>query len=124
MVVISVSLNPEELREFDDMVKHFGYDSRSSAIRDAIYRFNSQHKMDFKGHFDAVITLVYDADAKQDQVHNIVHDYQGIIQTSLHNHREQRCFDVLIVSGEGTKIHDLVDSLTRIKDVRVNISAT
>ena len=123
MVVISVSLTSEELRRFDAVVDHVGYDSRSSAIRDALHHFVAEHRLDFKEAMDVVLTLVYDAGGRQDHVHDLVHDHQDIIQTSLHNHRGTRCLDVLVVHGEGEQIHQLVDKLTRIKDVRVNITS-
>lgn len=123
MVVISVSLTSEELHNFDAVVEHVGYDSRSSAIRDALHHFITEHRLGFKEATDVVLTLVYDAERRQDQVHDLVHDYQDIIQTSLHNHRGKRCLDVLVVHGDAEKIHELMDHLTRIKDVRVSISS-
>lgn len=123
MVVISVSLTSDELHNFDAVVEHVGYDSRSSAIRDALHHFIAEHRLEFKEATDVVLTLAYDAERRQDQVHELVHDHQDIIQTSLHNHRGSRCLDVLVVHGEGNQIHELMDKLTRVKDVRVTISS-
>lgn len=123
MVVISVSLTSEELHRFDAVVDHVGYDSRSSAIRDALHHFVAEHRLEFKEAMDVVLTLVYDAGGRQDHVHDIIHDHQDVIQTSLHNHRGARCLDVLVVHGDGEEIHVLVDKLTRIKDVRVSINS-
>ncbi|MGB1697856.1 MAG: CopG family ribbon-helix-helix protein [Thermoplasmatota archaeon] len=124
MVVISISVSGPDLAKFDEMVSHFGYDSRSSAVRDALYRFIADHRVAFGGEMDAVITLVYNADSRQDEVHGIVHEFQSEIQTSIHNHREHQCFDVLVVHGDGARIHEMVDRFTRIKDVRVNLTST
>lgn len=120
MVVISVSLSGEELAEFDRMVRHFGFDSRSSAVRDALYHFVAQHRLAFQaGPVDLVLTLVYGADKSQDEIREIIHAHGELIRTSLHSHMGKECIDLLVVHGEARQIHDLVDQLTRARDVRV-----
>lgn len=123
MVVISVSLSGEELDRFDRLVDHLGYDSRSSAVRDALYQFVSDHRMDFEGHLDLVLTLVYDADGGQDHVNETIHDHEAQIRTSTHHHLDDRCVDVLVVHGGGDQVHELLDQLTQIRDVRVNVTS-
>lgn len=123
MVVISVSLSGEELEKFDRLVKHFGFDSRSSAVRDALYHFIASHQLELEGHQDLALTLVYTADSSQDRVNHVAHEFEDIIRTSLHNHLEQTCVDVFIVHGDGARVHELLDKLTKLKDVRVTPTA-
>lgn len=120
MVVISVSLSGKELHEFDRLVEHFKYDSRSSAVRDALYAFIAQHRLEFQGEVDLVMTLVYATDAHREDVHHITEEASDLIRTTVHNHLGERCVDVLVLRGDGARIHALVDQLTRFKDVRVN----
>lgn len=120
MVVISVSLSGKELGEFDRLVEHFGYDSRSSAVRDALYHFVAQHRIEFQEESTLVFTLIYHGNRGSDALHNLVHEYSDMIRTSLHNHLGERCVDVLVVHGPGTRAHELLDHLTRIKDIRVS----
>lgn len=123
MVVISVSLSGDELERFDRLVDHLGYDSRSSAVRDALYQFVSDHRMAFEGHLDLVLTLVYDADRGLEEVDDVVHDHAELIRTSTHHHLDERCVDVLVVHGGGEAVHELLDDLTQIRDVRVNVTS-
>lgn len=123
MVVISVSLSGDELERFDRLVEHFGYDSRSSAVRDALYHFIADHRMEFGGHVDLVLTLVYAADKGQEQVNDTIHHHEDLIRTSTHHHLDDRCVDVLVVHGEGDSVHGLLDRLTQIDDVRVNVTS-
>lgn len=123
MVVISVSLSGDELADFDRLVDHFGYDSRSSAVRDALHRFVAEHRMDWEGHVDLVLTLVYAADRGQNEVYAVAHDHEALIRTSTHHHLDERCVDVLVVHGPGEEVHRLMDRLTKVKDVRVNVAA-
>lgn len=120
MVVISVSMSGKELGEFDRLVEHFGYDSRSSAVRDALYHFIAQHRIDFEERANLVFTLIYDGNTRHEDLHTVLHHHSDLVRTSLHNHLGERCVDVLVVQGEGPRVHALLDQLTRIKDIRVN----
>lgn len=124
MVVISVSLSGKELADFDALVEHFGYGSRSRAVRDALYHFISQHRMKFnKGDLSLVLTLVYDADHGTDKLNEVIHGHQDLIRTSLHNHLGKQCVDVLVTHGESEAIHSLLDRLAGVKEVRVSVTA-
>lgn len=120
MVVISVSLSGRELKDFDRLVKHFGYESRSGAVRDALYHFIAQHRLEFEAEGTLVFTLIYDAAAGTERVHEVIHENTDLIRTSIHNHMGDRCVDVLVVTGPGERVHALLDKFTSLKDIRVN----
>lgn len=120
--VISISLSGPELEEFDQLVQHFKYDSRSGAIRDALHHFIASHRIEFEKEASQVFTLVYPSDKRQEEVHEIIHEETGLIRTSLHNHLGAKCVDVLVVHGPGEKVHQLLDRLTRVKDLRVGVA--
>lgn len=122
VVVISVSISGKELADFDSLVEHFGYDSRSSAVRDALYHFVAKHRLDMQKAGEVVLTLVYDSESSQDTVRDKVHRHEDLVQTSLHQHVGSKCVDVLVVQGDADGIHGLLDDLTKVKDVRVNMS--
>jgi CopG family nickel-responsive transcriptional regulator len=119
MVVVSVSLSGPELNKFDRLVEHFGYGSRSSAVRDALHQFIASHQMKFEGHVHVALTLVYTADKSQDKVNKMLHKHEDLVTTALHHHLEGTCVDALIVHGEGQRVHGLLDDLTKIDGVRV-----
>lgn len=120
MAVISVSLSGNELKEFDHLVEHFAYKSRSEAVRDALYAFIASHRLEFEGEKDLVFTLIYKADKRKEDVQDLIHHSGDVVRMSLHSHLEDRCVDVVVAHGPGEKLHELVDGLTRLKDVRVN----
>ena len=124
MVVISVSLSGKELADFDALVEHFGYGSRSRAVRDALYHFISQHRLKFsKGDISLVLTLVYKADHGQDDLNEVIHEHQPLIKTSVHSHHGAQCVDVLVTHGDAEDLHGLLDELSRVKEVRVSVTA-
>lgn len=120
MVVISVSLSGDELKDFDALVKHFGYDSRSVAVRAALHHFVNQHKAELGRDADVVLSVTYPGHRPRPEMHQILHENMDLVRTSLHNHEGERCVDILLVHGSGERVHALMDALTRIKDVQVS----
>ncbi|MEK6974916.1 MAG: hypothetical protein AABY18_01075 [Candidatus Thermoplasmatota archaeon] len=119
MTVISVSLSGKELKQFDKLVEHFAFGSRSSAVRAALQHFIAMHQMKFEGHVHMALTLVYEADRSQEEVNRVAHEFDDLVSTSLHHHLEGTCVDSLILHGDGPRIHELLDALTKIDGVRV-----
>ncbi|MEK6986211.1 MAG: ribbon-helix-helix protein, CopG family [Candidatus Thermoplasmatota archaeon] len=119
MAVISISLSGAELDKFDKLVEHFGYHSRSSAVRDALHHFITRHQMEFDGQVHLALTLVYVVDNNQEKVSRVLRRFEGLVRTSLHHHLEETCVDALSLHGEGPRIHELLDALTKLDGVRV-----
>lgn len=123
MVVISISLSGKELADFDHLVEHHGYDSRSSGVRDALHKYVAQHRFEFsEGEMDVVITMAYPDSGPQEKVRDIVHQHDDLVVTNFHHHAGPTCVDVLVVHGLGPQIHALGDSLSALPDVRVTIT--
>lgn len=122
MVVISVSMSSEELAEFDNLVEHFNYDSRSGAIRDALYTFIAQHRIEFQDQATLILTLVYPTERGQEKVHQVVHENEDLVDLTLHRHFGERCVDLVVLSGQGDRVHEVLDELSTLKEVRVTVS--
>lgn len=123
MVVISVSLSGEELARFDDLVDHMGYESRSSAVRDALYHFVREHRLEVTDEpVDVVLTLVSKAGDGQADVRATVHEHEDLVRTDLHQHLGDRCVDLLVLRGAGSRVHDLLDELSALDDVRATLT--
>jgi CopG family nickel-responsive transcriptional regulator len=118
MAVISISMSGTELKQFDKLVDHFGFGSRSSAVRAALSSFIALHQMQFKGHVHMALTLVYDSERQEEVIH-VTHEFDDLVSTSLHHHLEDTCVDSLVLHGEGPRIHELLDALTKLDGVRV-----
>lgn len=124
MPVISVSLGNEDLESFDRLVDHMGYESRSSAVRDALYHFVQEHRLGLDEESDVglVLTLVYAADRGQQEVQEVIHDLGDLVRTALHQHLDERCVDLLVLQGPGQELHDALDRLGSVRDVRVDVT--
>ena len=118
---IGVSLEPELLKEFDDVIMKKGYVSRSEAIRDLVREALAENEwkypeMDMVG----VIVMIYDhtAGSVKEKLMNLQHDHGRNINTTIHVHLDHdRCMEILLVSGALSELKHLTDEITSVKGV-------
>lgn len=119
---IGVSLEPELLTKFDEMIEQKGYQTRSEAFRDLIRDALTQSFLqDDEARVCGTITLSYNhhkGDVKE-KLTDIQHEHHHLISSSIHVHLDlERCLEVLIVSGTVHEIKDLADHLGSIRGVQ------
>ncbi|MBN1169945.1 ribbon-helix-helix protein, CopG family [Candidatus Micrarchaeota archaeon] len=114
MEIISVSLDDKSLNDLDKLQQKLGYKSRSKLLRSTINSLLNEYKKieSQKGHTDAVIVVTYTAN-DQPKIHEIVHEYADSIRTSLHQHHNGVCIDIIMVCAEGSQIKELFSGLKR-----------
>jgi len=124
---ISISIDPELLKELDELIQRIGY-SRSSAVQLAIRDFLTEHKWkDLDGALSGVITMTYEHHTSgiMEELTDLQHDYTDIINSSTHIHLDHdNCLEILAIKGEASKIKNLAESLrtTRgITQIRVTL---
>src|SRR5271155_2571370 len=98
---ISISLESALLDEFDRLVGHKGYATRSEAVRDLIrdrlLREESKHQ---KGEQLAVVTMVYDHHARElaSRLIDMQHHHHDVVVSSMHVHLGLRhCLEVSVL---------------------------
>ena len=124
---ISVSIDPDLLKEFDAVTQKIGY-NRSTAVQLAMRDFLTEHKWkDQEGVLAGVVTMMYDHHTSNviEELTHLQHDYLDIINSSTHIHLDHHnCLEILAVKGEATKIKALAEALgvTRgIQQIRVTL---
>ena len=118
---IGISLEPELLKEFDDLVTGKGYTNRSEAIRDII-RFSliDERWKDEEAEVVGTITIVYDhaKGSVQERLMSIQHDHHVNIASTVHLHLNQdQCLEVLLVWGKVREVKHLADEVISVKGV-------
>ena len=109
MVVVSISLNEEILRELDKLQRSMGFVGRSEIIRAGIRAFvqEEKQKRDLKGKHNAVLIVVH-ADEFDEQAAKIKHDYEDLIRTHLHNRMGgDKCMEMFFLDGDSKKIQSI-----------------
>jgi CopG family nickel-responsive transcriptional regulator len=119
MVVISISINPQLLEKFDNVIAEKGFATRSEGFRDLIRTYVDEWEMSEKGGINiAAIMMLSDRHKPQTALRGIQHKYHEI-QTMLHTHLDdENCLEIFIVKGESPRIKDMIKGLRKVQGVK------
>ncbi|MCL2143676.1 MAG: nickel-responsive transcriptional regulator NikR [Methanomassiliicoccaceae archaeon] len=118
---IGVSLEPELLKEFDDVIMKKGYVSRSEAIRDLVRDALAENEWKNPDQYVVgIIVMIYDHTVSnvKEKLMNLQHERGHSINTTIHVHLDHdRCMEMLLVSGLLGDLKELTDEITSVKGV-------
>jgi CopG family nickel-responsive transcriptional regulator len=119
MVVISISLNEQNVKDLDAIQKELGFSGRSEAVRTALRMLvaerNERKKM--VGHVDGALIIVTEMGSSE-FIDEIYHKNQEMIKTHIHNHvGGDRCMNLLMIEGESSRVNKILDELERLEGV-------
>lgn len=109
MTIISVSLSEKLLEEIDDLKEELGFSGRSEVIRTSTRMLiaDNHEKKALQGDLDSILILIHDQKA-EDQVTEIKHDFEDIINTQVHTHlKEDKCMEIFIMEGDAQRMNTL-----------------
>jgi CopG family nickel-responsive transcriptional regulator len=109
MPIVSISLNEKLLEEIDKLKDEIGYSGRSDVIRSSARMLiaDNKEKENLFGDINSILVLIHKQEA-EDNVTNIKHDYEDIINTQLHSHlKEHKCMEIFILEGNAERIKEL-----------------
>ncbi|MFP4402850.1 MAG: nickel-responsive transcriptional regulator NikR [Nanoarchaeota archaeon] len=116
----SIAFEPNQLKEFDKIIKKHGYNNRSQAIRDLIRNYLIEQKInDPNSNCIGTLTFIYDHDHKDIQRHltHLQHHYD-VVKSTLHIHVDHTsCMEVLILEGKNKEIEELSKKILATKGV-------
>lgn len=123
VVRFSVSLPPSLVREFDEIWKSMGYESRSKAVHDAFRGLISEFKWmnERVGQIIGAIVLLYyvDKPGLLNQVMHVQHRFEDVICSSMHVHlTHDKCLEIIAVKGNAQEIKQLTRELMTKKGVK------
>ncbi len=117
-----VSIEPELLKKFDNLIKKEGYINRSEAIRDII-RKNLITEKSKDPHVEAIgtLTMIYDHHTGNltNRLLDIQHDHTNEILSTTHIHIDHNnCLEVLVLKGKTGNIQKLADTIKALKGIK------
>lgn len=117
-----IAFEPQQLKEFDKLIKKKGYKNRSEALRDMIRKeLIEDQTLDSEKNMVATLTFVYNHHEHhlQHELTHVQHDHPKLIRSSLHIHMdEDSCLEVLILEGKVKDIKRLSDKIISAKGVK------
>jgi len=117
----SVSVTPDLLKDFDEVVSEIGY-TRSSAIQVAMRDFITDHKwtLDPKAKIVGAITMIYDHDIRGlgDTLTDLQHTFLEAITSTTHVHLNERdCLEIIVFKGVVKEIQGLAEKLMTLRGI-------
>jgi len=121
MVRFGVSIPPELLKEFDELINKKGYSNRSEAIRDIIRDHMIEREWEKGGEIVGTITILYDHEVRgvMEKLTDLQHESFEDVPSTIHVHLdENNCLEVIIVKGDAKRVKKLADRLIATKGVK------
>jgi CopG family nickel-responsive transcriptional regulator len=119
---ISITIEPELLRRFEDLLERRRLGNRSEAIRDLIRaRLVEEEVATGDGAAVASLTLVYDHEQRElaRQLVDSGHAHHARVLSSLHVHLdEQLCLEVQVLQGTPAELRHYADHLIGLRGVK------
>ncbi|MGA9845258.1 MAG: CopG family ribbon-helix-helix protein [Nitrososphaeraceae archaeon] len=106
---MSVSLNDEILSEMSKLQKSLGFTGRSEIIRASVRSLLSEerNKEDLIGDVHAILLVTHD-EKSDDQINEMGHAYDKLVNTHLHNKIDKdRCLEIFVLKGDANQIRDM-----------------
>ncbi|MEM3641205.1 MAG: nickel-responsive transcriptional regulator NikR [Candidatus Bathyarchaeia archaeon] len=124
IVRVGVTFPPDLLKDFDEIIRKIGYESRSKAVQDAVRMFVSEHKwlQEEKGTQTGVLMMLYDHEVKglEDALTHVQHHHTHIISSTMHIHlSEKDCLEAIAVKGDAAEIRKLSNELSSKRGVKI-----
>ncbi|MCK5024872.1 MAG: nickel-responsive transcriptional regulator NikR [Thermoplasmata archaeon] len=119
---IGISIEPELLKKFDELIEKQQYSNRSEAVRDMIRQYIVAEDWE-KGIGTVVgsITITYDHDSSGvvEKLANVQHKHNEIIHCSnIVRLDDKTCMEVVIAQGSSFELNELADAIKSIKGVK------
>jgi CopG family nickel-responsive transcriptional regulator len=109
MAIVSISLNKAILEKIDELQNTLGFAGRSEIVRAGIRNLlaEERERQELIGIIHALLLVIHD-EKSDDQVSEMRHEYDKLINTHLHNKIDRnRCLEIFLVSGEANEIREM-----------------
>jgi CopG family transcriptional regulator, nickel-responsive regulator len=120
-----VTFPPELLKDFDEIIRKMGYESRSKAIQDAVRLFVTERKwiqQDESIEQTGILLMIYDHDTRglEANLTESQHHHKSLVTSTMHIHiSETDCLEAIAVKGKASEIRKLSDELATRRGVKI-----
>jgi len=114
---------PKDLAEkLTEIMKDLGVDTISRVVQESVRLFIAEHSWRIGGEVVGAVGVLYDheVDHVDEELTDVQHRFLPIVVSSIHVHLDEKnCLLVVIVKGSSNSIKELVNSIEKIKGVKL-----
>lgn len=122
VVRFGVSIEPDLLSKFDEIIGKRGYTNRSEAVRDLVRELIVEYDTTTDGgEVVGTITIIYDHDIGDvtNRLLHLQHQHNSEISSTMHIHVDAHtCLEVLVVYGCAEAVRKLSDNIRALRGVK------
>ena len=121
MVILTISISDELLKQIEQFIARYGYSSKSELIRDALrhYIIDRADYIDKDEPITSIITAITSRGIKHDADEKIIqtaHHYGDIVKVIQHYKlNDDLCINIILVMGNRSKIVEMVKEMRKIR---------
>jgi len=114
--ILSFSLNDETNDALLEIQKTLNFSGRSETMRAAIRALVKENESlsKLKGDVSVVLVLTH---AHQNNIAKLVHKYEGVVVTHIHQHVKERCVEIFLLKGNANKIKEIFQVVSKTKGI-------
>lgn len=116
-----ISLPPDLLERFDQIIARKGYKNRSEAIRDLVRDYVVNEDVEKNRMVVGTLTMVYDHHRPKlaERLIDIQHQAHGAVLAATHVHLDHRnCLEVVIMKGHSSEVSRVADQILSLRGVK------
>ena len=109
MPIVSISLNENIIQELDKLQEILGFSGRSEIVRASVRNLLLEEKRidGLAGVLHSVLLVIHDEKSDQ-EISEMRHDYDKIINTHIHNKIDKdRCLEIFVLYGDSEDIKSM-----------------
>jgi CopG family transcriptional regulator, nickel-responsive regulator len=122
LVRFGISMEDDLLHEFDHLILHKGYNSRSEAVRDIVREKLVEESIQAPhGFVYGALVFMYDHHKREleKSLSNLQHDYfENIISTSHVHVDHDHCMEVVLLKGKASTLKAIAEKILSFKGVK------
>jgi CopG family nickel-responsive transcriptional regulator len=107
--IVSISLNENIIQELDRLQEILGFSGRSEIVRASVRNLLLEEKRieGLTGVLHSVLLVIHDEKSDQ-EISEMRHDYDRIINTHIHNKIDKdRCLEIFVLYGDSEDIKNM-----------------
>ena len=116
-----VSIEPDLLDKFDNLIAKRGYKNRSEALRDLIRESLVNEEIEQNRAVVATLSMVYDHHRPQlsERLIAVQHHAHGQVLAATHVHLDHNnCLEVVILKGQSSELQGIADRVLSLRGVK------
>lgn len=117
-----VSMNPQLLERFDQVIARKGYPSRSEAVRDIVRNYLIESDWEESdSEVIGTVTIVYGHEVHDlaDTLNDVQHENRAVIVCATHVHLDaHNCLETIVMRGSSSTVRGIADRLISTKGVK------